>query len=245
MTSTNPSPTVRLDLTLAQAAAMSLALECYARLGIGQFEEIANLVSMGTVPCFTKAAGPRQSASLEQAERIGSLAGAIKHELGYPPNGSHGIGHANNHITVKRAWEIRKVVDKVLAEHRDPNPEFRGVNYDGLVVRYTEDSAPLAAITPAAPDWLERAAGIAMQLLDGPLQGVTAQRSPDGRGMPHLRWMAEQLAGQALSSETKACRWLGYLQGALVERGHSTLEAEKARNLASGRDGGGSAEVSA
>lgn len=238
--SADPAPVVHLTLTLEQATALSAAAECYARLCIGQFEELSNLVRHGMIPWFGGARGiemTREIASAEEADQIESLAAAMKQTLGYPVNGSHGIGHTHNDITATRAWEIRKVLDKALAEHRDPNPRFRGVNYDGLTVRYTDDPAPIVQVVSQdmKPSWVDRAAVIAEQFIAGPLRDVHADREADGRGLPHLRWMAEQLAARAIDSPTKVCRWLGYLQGALVESGLSTLEAEKSRNLASGR----------
>lgn len=62
--------------------------------------------------------------------------------LGYPKNGSHGIGHPHVCESGRRAYELQKVLEKVLAIHRNPNPEFRGVSYDGLGPRYTKDPAP-------------------------------------------------------------------------------------------------------
>ena len=236
----DPAPAVHLTLTLEQATALSAAAECYARLCIGQFEELPNLVRHGLIPWFGGAREQektRQLASAEEADQIESLAAAMKQILGYPVNGSHGIGHTHNDITATRAWEIRKVLDKALAEHKEPNPSFRGVNYDGLTVRYTDDPAPTARVASqdVKPSWVDRAAVIAEQFITGPLRDVHADREADGRGLAHLRWMAEQLATKAIASPTKACRWLGYLQGAMVESGLSTLEAEKSRNLASGR----------
>jgi hypothetical protein len=42
----------------------------------------------------------------------------------------------------RRAYEVSRVLDKVLAEYREPNPSFRGVDYDGLRMRYTQDAMP-------------------------------------------------------------------------------------------------------
>lgn len=66
--------------------------------------------------------------------------------LGYPANGSYSIGNARLDGRVQRAYEVKKVLQKALAEHRDPNPSFRGVDYDGLIIRYTQDPVPLAAV---------------------------------------------------------------------------------------------------
>lgn len=91
-----------------------------------------------------------------------------------------------------------------------------------------EDSVPRA--DPAATEWLGRAAVCALGIIRDTLDEVKPDRG-DGTGLPHLRWMAEQLVTLQLDSPTKACRWLGYLQGSLVAMGLTTLDREKRRNL--------------
>lgn len=85
------------------------------------------------------------------------------------------------------------------------------------------------------PNWIDRAAWIAERLMPRidalwPKPGV---RDPEGQSLAHLRFMAETLANRELDSETKACRWLGYLQGGLVLRNIFSLERMKALNLQS------------
>ena len=70
----------------------------------------------------------------------------IKSSLRFQQNGSNGIGHPHVAPSTHRAWDVRKVLEKALAEHRNPNPTFRGVNYDGLIVRYTQDPEPTVEI---------------------------------------------------------------------------------------------------
>lgn len=140
-----------LELTLEQAAALAQATDLYARLCIGQLEELEMLIREGTIPCAdTRGSQDRTAATMDQCSEILALLKQVKAVLGYHPNGSHGIGHAHVHVTGTRAYEIKKVVDRALAEHRDPNPSFRGVNYDGLICRYTTDPAPLARVQAGA-----------------------------------------------------------------------------------------------
>lgn len=90
----------------------------------------------------------------------------------------------------------------------------------------------------AGVDWIERAAVAGREiaaLLGDDCPGV---QCAGGNEVRHLCWMAQQLAEKRVGSETKACRWLGYLQAGLVFSGHSTLEAEKQRNLRSAALGG-------
>lgn len=137
---------VRIELTIEQATALVCALDAYSRLCIGQLDVVTRLVGDGTIPMQAPQSGERFCAQAETIEEIGLYFDKAKEKLGYPRNGINGIGHRHVHVTGHRAWEIRKVVDRVISLHRDPNPEFRGVNYDGLIVRYTDDPAPQAEV---------------------------------------------------------------------------------------------------
>lgn len=83
-------------------------------------------------------------------------------------------------------------------------------------------------------NWMDRASTAAASMLFAELRDIAPMRSDDGCTLGHLRWMAEELAAKRLDSETKACRWLGWLQAGLVWQGLSTLDAEKRRNLTTG-----------
>ena len=125
--------TVTITCTDTQAECITRALDLYARLGLGQFEEITYL-------CRTKQIrGINGELTNEQCETIGVFCDKIKMELGHSPNGSFGIGNPKLHPMTQRAFEIKKQIDKALTEHRNPSPLYRGVNYDGRIVRYTED----------------------------------------------------------------------------------------------------------
>lgn len=137
---------VSLTCTPAQADAIVEALDLYARLAIGQFEGVAYMVGKGEIPLYAKVNDPRQVADIDTCHIVSGLAMQMKAQLGYPHNTSHGIGHPHTSKTAHRAWEIKKILSKALAEHRNPNPEFRGVDLDGLVIRYTTDPAPVATI---------------------------------------------------------------------------------------------------
>lgn len=80
-------------------------------------------------------------------------------------------------------------------------------------------------------DWIERAARCAEEILQCELADIPARE--ESKSIEHLAWMAMKLAAKDVGSATKTCRWLGYLQGALVTFGYSTLETEKKRNLRS------------
>lgn len=96
---------------------------------------------------------------------------------------------------------------------------------------------PIAALEkqPERVDWIQRGKVIGEELrTTTPLREFIPQQQSTGISHRHLRFMADQLAEGVVGSETKTCRWLGWLQAGLVYNGLSTLEAEKERNLRSG-----------
>lgn len=137
---------VTLTLTPEQAVAVRDALDLYSRICIGQIEEIGQLVRFGTVPMRKPADMPREMADADRCEEIARLLNGVKTVLGYSISGSNGVGHPHVDASGHRAYEVKKVLAKVLAEHRDPAPQFRGVDYDGLTVRYTQDPAPVVEV---------------------------------------------------------------------------------------------------
>lgn len=140
-----------LELTLDQSSAVCDGLDAYVRLCIGQLDEVASLVRMGVIPMAQpNSSSPRVQAPAEICDRIELLMNEAKIALGYSVGGSHGIGHQHVHITGRRTYEAKKVLDKVVAQSRCPNPQFKGVDYDGLGPRYTLDPAP-AAYAKEAP----------------------------------------------------------------------------------------------
>jgi hypothetical protein len=64
----------------------------------------------------------------------------------------------------------------------------------------------------------------ARRIRDEYLPGIIAQRDEAGTQIGHIAWMIEQMDEM---SESKAMRWLGYIQGYLVTSGRATLAAMK------------------
>jgi hypothetical protein len=136
---------VSVTMTLDQARALRDALDFYSRICIGQIEEVERLARFGIIP-IGGCQEERQTASSEASDSIKGLINDVKAILGYSPSGSNSIGNPYVHSSAHRAWELKKVIAKTLAEDNEPNPQFRGVDYDGLIVRYTSDPAPVAVI---------------------------------------------------------------------------------------------------
>lgn len=137
---------IQLHLTVDQARVVQSALDLYTQMGLGQLEKLTELARMGVVPRAGRGSDTRQLATAENLDFIEALLKQAKAELGYPSNGSHGVGHPHNHESTHRAYEIYKVVSKTLAELANPRPTFRSVSYDGLLLRYTKDPEPTATV---------------------------------------------------------------------------------------------------
>ncbi len=142
------SEKIQLTLTPDQARAVSDSLDLYSRICSGQLEEIASMVRHQRIPMFCESSpgsSPR-FASAEVCNRVEDLMKQFKASMGYLSNSHHGVGHPHNPVAGMRAYEIRKVLEKALAEHHNPDPIFRGLSYDGLGPRYTNDPEPEAAV---------------------------------------------------------------------------------------------------
>lgn len=143
------SSRVQLDVSIEQAQAIAVALNCFTRMGLGQLEEVAHLVSIGIIPARAATnAGPARLADVPACRAVTEAMIAAKAALGFEPGASRGIRHPHNDISTRRAWEVERVLVKALVEHLNPNPTgFRGADYDGLSLRYTNDPAPVATVT--------------------------------------------------------------------------------------------------
>lgn len=144
---------IQLSLTEGQAQAVLSALELHMRLGIGQIEHLAELIRFDILPQFRPNAseGERRKVGYATTEKVDEQLHLIKEMLGYPRNGSHGIGHPDNHISVSRSYEVLKVLQEAVAVAREPNPAMKTVDYDGLLVRYTSDPEPEAEPVVTVP----------------------------------------------------------------------------------------------
>ena len=137
---------IQITLTPEQAYALIMAADLFTRLSLGQIEELSLIIQQGVIPMCSEGNAKRIEPNMDIIAGIDGAVAAIKGLLGYPHNGSHGIGHPHVCMEGHRCYEFRKVVEKVLSEWREPNPKFRGVNYDGLGPRYTHDPQPTAVM---------------------------------------------------------------------------------------------------
>lgn len=134
--------TVTLTLpTIEQAYAVKAALDLYMRMGLGQFDELAHLVRCDELKHRNK------DMTDEVAEEFRSLTNELRTLMGHEHGASFGVGSKRVSITAHRCYEAYKVLAQALAVARDPSPTgFKGVDHDGLIVRYTQDPAPKASV---------------------------------------------------------------------------------------------------
>jgi hypothetical protein len=138
---------INFVVTEPQAQVLADALDLYARLSIGQIGMISEMISMNKIPVYSTADKKETFATPDMCEDIRIKVEEIIRILGYSGYGhSLGVGNQRVPIAGHRAYEMSKVLQKTLAEHKNPNPVMRGVNYDGLSLRYTQDPAPIAEI---------------------------------------------------------------------------------------------------
>lgn len=127
--------------TIEQAHAVKAALDLYMRMGLGQFDELAYLVRCDELKHANRELTP------EEAEEFRDLTVQMRSLMGHENGASFGVGSKRVSVTAHRCYEAYKVLAQALAVARDPSPTgFKGVDHDGLIVRYTQDPAPTARV---------------------------------------------------------------------------------------------------
>lgn len=137
---------VRLDITVAQAQAVAAALDLFTRLSLGQFEEISSKFAHGEFRVVRHGDEMGRLPTEQECCEIRSLCAGLKRIAGHAHGGSFGIGSVAVSEKAHASYEVMKVLNETLALHRDPAPSFRGVDYDGLTVRYSTQPAPRCAM---------------------------------------------------------------------------------------------------
>lgn len=128
---------VTLELTEAQARTVLHALDAYSRIGCGQFQIVREVV-VDNWPKHHDYEGV-SDLSLGHAKRV------LFPELGHQ-NASFSIPNREVPVTFRRAWDIYKHLEQALAVARDPNPSFRGVQYDGAILNVSDEALPVVKV---------------------------------------------------------------------------------------------------
>ncbi len=138
-------PKLNLAIELPQAESVVDALDVFTRLSLGQFEIVGEMIRRGRIKVRLDDNSARVATPAE-ADRADELLKELKRLLGHSANQSFGVGHSGVGTAAHRCYEIEKVIEHELAMFRDPNPSFRTVNYDGLMLRFTDDPEPKAHV---------------------------------------------------------------------------------------------------
>ncbi len=86
------------------------------------------------------------------------------------------------------------------------------------------------------PNWIDRASWIAREMCEHARERwptTIEARDPNGVSPGHTLWMLEELSARRVGSETKTCRWLGWVQSQVTDVGLFSLEQLKQLNLRS------------
>lgn len=129
----NQGPVVTVNMDIQYAQAMASALDVFVRLGLGQVRELSQLFRTGLLPMKKMDRSPDQMD--KDRDEVDNAVKALSVALGFSSGESYGLGNQGVSGKVHAAYELMKVLNKALAEYRNPNPEFKGVDYDGLTVR--------------------------------------------------------------------------------------------------------------
>lgn len=122
----------QLNLSEEQARVISSALDLYSRIGIGQFEEILNVLKMYDKKVFSKDTSTADKLLQEVKREVYDLT----------PNSSFGIYNENVPNRFRVAWDIKKVIQHQFWQ--EGTKEFMNVD------SYPPDSSsqlPLPTIT--------------------------------------------------------------------------------------------------
>lgn len=130
---------IKLELTLKQSESLTRMLDLAMRMHLCQFREIEWLARLHVIRNQNG-----EIASNVDLDALKAYLDGSARCLGFSAGSSHSIGSKIVHSDAKNAYEIMKVVQKVLAYERNPEPTFRSVAHDGLIVRYTNNPAPVA-----------------------------------------------------------------------------------------------------
>jgi hypothetical protein len=125
-------------LDAEQVQVTRAALEFYARMLIGQFDEVLDLARYGVL---TNSEG--KPATNDQLERAKVLLDEAKRQLtGFPPNASKSIGGQHTPVDAQRAYLLCKVLRHRLALERKPDGNgLDGVDFDDpYMLNYTRDA---------------------------------------------------------------------------------------------------------
>lgn len=151
---------VTLELPESVALQVQTALETYARIGLGQFDEILDLARTGSL---RRLDGKLASFDALETARVHLMA-AKAALTGMESNASHGIFSPNVSPDVKAAWVVKKALTHRTSWDRHPEGDI-GVNFDEP---FGTEAAPGVRVHSNAGPWAEELPpGYSLQVTPG------------------------------------------------------------------------------
>jgi len=129
---------ITLELNEAQARTILNALDAYSRIGCGQFKIVQEVVS-DNWPDQRWKGRDDADAGLSIAQV------ALFPELG-SYHASYGIPNRKVPLEFRRAYDIKKHIQRPMAIAREPNPTFPTVDYDGAVLNVSDEPLPTVKV---------------------------------------------------------------------------------------------------
>lgn len=133
---------VTLELNEQQARTIINALDTYSRIGCGQFDIVEEVVVFGW-------ATPRWENRDVAREALRTAKTVLFPELG--PHSSYGIPNREVPLEFRRAYDLKKHIQRPMAIARDPNPTLLTVDYDGAMLNVSDEALPTVTVTKDEP----------------------------------------------------------------------------------------------
>lgn len=109
-----------LEMTAEHAEILVRALDCYSRIGIGQFENVLEVYSRGIKTALDPDAFESAREGLNEA----------KAAAGHPASGSHGIHNPEVSDEFRAAFDMQKVIRARLAYDKRPEGNPASPHFD-------------------------------------------------------------------------------------------------------------------
>lgn len=129
---------VCLTLSIEQAKVLADALDMYVHTGLGQIGVVAEHIIQDRIPMHQS----NRPDPVQACQRSTMLCEQIQHELGFTRGESYGITSPEVSDSTKRAYEMERVVRKVIYDNGSSHGVANGSDSDGLLIRCTLDEAP-------------------------------------------------------------------------------------------------------
>lgn len=130
---------ITLELNEAQARTILRALDAYGRIGCGQFKIVEEVVCDWWQ-------GERWKNRDDADAGLSIAQVALFPEL-RSYHASYGIPNREVPLEFRRAYDLKKHIERPMAIAREPNPVFPTVDYDGAILNVSDEPLPRVTVT--------------------------------------------------------------------------------------------------